>query len=134
MRRLLWRHAVVGFALAGVAGAVLPDQARAAPGDMTLATFLPRAEKLNAKGMMAVFSSDLKPLIAEVEAGFKAYRARLAVEKKAGHPSSCPPARASLSSDDILNQMRSYPPSARATTTVTTAAGDLFIKRYPCAK
>ncbi len=114
--------------LIGVAGAAL-----AAPGEMSVATFLAKADALKAKGMMAAFSGDLSLLSAQVQGGAKAYRARLADERKAGHPGSCPPDKARLDSNELLQQMNSYPVAARATTTVTMALADLFKKRFPCA-
>jgi len=115
----------------GLLGAV-PSHAQAAPGDMTVAEFLPRADTLNAKGVMAIFSHDLRPLVAEVEAGMTGYRARLQTEKAAGHPSSCPPPKVAMTSEDILKQMHSYPAAAQATTTVSAAIADFMIKRFPC--
>ena len=78
----------------GAAALGLSAPAMAAPGDMAISVFLAKAEALKAKGMAAMFSSDIGVLMAEGKAAGQAYRAQLAQEAKAGRPSSCPPRRA----------------------------------------
>ena len=116
--------------------AAMPAGLSAAPGDMSVATFLTRAEALEKKGMMAMFSSDLKVLKAEAEGAGDAYRASLAADRKAGRtPHSCPPpkGKASISSDDMLAHLRSYPASRRQAIPLKAAFADLMKKRYPCS-
>ena len=95
------------FALA-VAVAV-PSALFAAPGDMSVAVFLAKAEALQAKGPLALFSADLDLLKAEGKAGGEAYRARLKSERAKGHPSSCPPEGVKINSDELLAFLRTYP-------------------------
>lgn len=118
-------------AAAGVLSLAMP--LAAAPGDMTVATFLAKADALRSRGPLALMSSDYSLLKGEVTGAAQAYRARLRGEQAAGRPSSCPPAgRAAFNSDDVIGQMRTYPVGARGQTTVATAVADLFRNRYPC--
>lgn len=111
----------------GVAG-----PAHAAPGDMSVATFLAKADALMAKGFLALASSDVGLLKAEGTAAGEAYRARLAAEKAAGRPSSCPPKSTRIGQTQVLNHLRTYPAAARPGITMRTAMADLFIRQYPC--
>jgi hypothetical protein len=105
----------------------------AAPGDMSIATFLTKADALKKKGIMALGSSDYKKLKGEVDAASVSYRSRLKSDKAAGKPAhSCPPAKASMNSDQLLAHFRSYPVSQRSSTSVRTGFFDLMKKRYPC--
>lgn len=106
--------------------------AAAAPGDMSVATFLAKADALRAKGFMALMSSDYKVLKAEGTAAGQAYRARLNAERAAGKPSSCPPTPARVDSNMVLAHLRSYPEAARPRITMKTAMADLFAKTWPC--
>jgi hypothetical protein len=106
--------------------------AYAAPGDMSVAAFLAKADALRARGAMALFSSDYKLLKGEGTAAGQAYRARLIAERAEGKPSSCPPRPAPVNSDNLLAHMRSYPAADQARITINTAMADLFIKTWPC--
>ncbi len=119
-------------ATAAIAALTLATPTFAAAGDMSVAAFLAKADALEKKGAMAMFSSDLKVLKAEGTAASKAYRARLDRERAAGKPSSCPPKGTSIDSKDLLAHLRSYPVAARPTTTLRTAMAHMFIKKYPC--
>ena len=127
MKRLL-------IAMALVFGLALPSALLAAPGDMSVAVFLAKAEALQAKGPLAMFSSDLPLLKAEGKAGGEAYRARLKQERAAGHPSSCPPDSAKINSDELLIFLRTYPAAARPRMTIRQGVADYFIKKFPCRK
>lgn len=105
----------------------------AAPGDMSVSTFLAKAEKLQAKGMMALMSPDIRALKAEADAAGAKYRSMLksdAANKR--HPHSCPPAKATFNSNDLMKHLKSYTIEARQKTNITTATADLMKKRYPC--
>ncbi len=99
---------------------------------MSVATFLAKAEALKAKGMMAMFSSDVSLLKAEVTSSAQAYRRQLKAEAANGKPSACPPERATINSEDLLAHMQGYPAAARPRIRVSDAVGDLFRKRFPC--
>ena len=117
------------FALAALA---LAAPVLAAPGDMSVATFLAKADALKTKGAMALFSSDYKLLQAEGLAAGVAYRKRLAGERTAGKPSSCPPTSAKVNSDQLIGHFRTYPTGRRGAITLKTAVADYFIKTWPC--
>lgn len=107
--------------------------ATAAPGDMSAATFLAKADALKAKGVMALMSSDIAVLRDEASAGGRAYRAKLMADKAAGRPTeACPPPKSSMSSDALLAHLRSYPQAQRPRLTIKTAMADLLRKTYPC--
>lgn len=108
--------------------------AAAGTGDMSVATFLEKADTLKGKGLGAMFSGDIKLLKGEAQAAGEAYRARIVADKKAGRPPhSCPPpGKQSMGSGEFLGHLRSYPEPARKTTTIKVAFADLMRKRYPC--
>lgn len=120
------------FALAIGASLLLATPLLAAPGDMSVATFLAKADALKAKGATALFSSDFSLLQQEGKAAGEAYRARLNAERAQGRPSSCPPKGAKVSSDKLLAHLRTYPEPARARTSMKQAMADYFIRNYPC--
>jgi hypothetical protein len=104
-----------------------------APGDMKISTFLAMADALKAKGIMALGSSDIALLKSEGKAAGEAYRARIKSDRaKRLPPHSCPPAKASVGSDDLLSHFRSYPAAERQQISVRTGFADMMKKRYPC--
>ncbi len=118
------------FALAG--SLALASPLLAAPGDMSVAAFLGKADALKAKGPMALFSSDIGVLKSEGQAAGEAYRARLQKERAAGKPSSCPPKGTKVNSDKLLDHLRTYPAPTRPKVSMKQAMADYFIKTYPC--
>ncbi len=110
----------------------LTTPAIAAPGDMSVATFLTKADALKAKGPMALFSSDMSLLKNEGMAAGAAYKNRLGQERAAGRPSSCPPAGVKVDSDKLISFLRSYPEPARPRTSMKMAIADYFARTYPC--
>ena len=112
----------------------VPSALFAAPGDMSVAAFLAKADALKAQGPMALFSSDLTLLKAEGKAGGEAYRVRLLRERAAGRPSSCPPEGAKIDSDELLAFLRTYPAGVRGRVSIRQGVADYFIRKYPCRK
>jgi hypothetical protein len=108
--------------------------ALASDGNMSVATFLAKADGLRAKGPLALMSSDYKLLQAEGQAAGEAYSARLRQERAVGRPSSCPPQGTRPGSNQVLTHLRSYPVGARPGTTMRTAMADYFIRTYPCPR
>ncbi len=107
----------------------------AANGNMSVATFLAKAEALQKQGMTAMFSSDAKLLQTEMKAVGESYRSMLATQKKAGGAvHSCPPPKGQvkMKSDEMLTYLRSYSPAARKTTSLKTAFYAMMKKRFPC--
>ncbi|WP_116090640.1 hypothetical protein [Sphingomonas crusticola] len=93
---------------------------------MSAADFLAKADALKAKGMMAMFSSDLGLLKSEFTADAKAWRAQ------ARKPTSCPPEAIRLGSDDILAMVAAVPPAHRATTSARDAIITGLNRKFPC--
>jgi hypothetical protein len=106
----------------------------AATGDMSVATFLAKADALKAKGILALGSSDIGLLREEGMAAGAAYRTRLQAERAAGKPSSCPPKGSKMNSNQLLGHLRTYPENQRPRVTMKTAMADYFVKTYPCPK
>jgi hypothetical protein len=110
----------------------LAAPALAVGGEMSVSTFLAKADALKAKGIMALGSSDIGLLRSEGQAAGAAYKARLEAERKAGKPSSCPPKGTKVQSDKLMAFLRTYSEPARPRTTMKMAIADYFIKTYPC--
>lgn len=115
--------------LAGAAALtlMLPVAANA----MSVADFLGKADALKAKGMRAMFSSDIGLLKAEVQNAATAYRADVAAGKP---PKSCPPPKGSakMSSDELMANFRTIPAAQQKTTAVREAFYAMMTKRFPC--
>ncbi len=123
------------FAAALIPAMLAPAAAHAQ--DMRLDTFLEKAERLERRGPLALFSSDIGLLKGEVEASGELYRQRIAADRAAGRAAhSCPPPRgsdgAALNSDDLLAHFRSYPASRRSAISVRQAFFDMMQRRFPC--
>lgn len=118
--------------LALIASLALAAPVLAAPGDMTVATFLAKADALKAKGAAALFSSDIKVLRTEGQAAGDAYRTRLTAERAGGKPSSCPPKGTQVNSDKLLGFLRTYTEGVRLRVSMNQAMADYFIRNYPC--
>jgi hypothetical protein len=112
----------------------VPMAALAAPGDMSVATFLTKADALKAKGPAALFSSDIGLLKSEGKAAGEHYKARLKRERAEGRPSSCPPQGVKVNSDELMTFLRTYPAATRPKVSMKQAMADFFIKKYPCRK
>ncbi|MDE2435945.1 MAG: hypothetical protein KGM49_06775 [Sphingomonadales bacterium] len=115
-----------------IAAGLVAMPASAAPGDMSVGTFLDRVAALKARGAMALFSSDVGMLRREATAAGQAYTARLATERAQHRPSSCPPQGARPSQDQWLSHLGTYSSAARASTNLRVAMADYFIKTWPC--
>lgn len=112
------------------AGALLCGMA---PGEMSVATFLARADALSRLGPLAMAAPDASALKAEVAAAGQRYRASIEAARKAGRKTtSCPPQSGSLSPDQWLAHLRSYPEHVRDKVTINAAFDGLMRKRYPC--
>ena len=104
-----------------------------APGDMSVATFLTRATSLERLGPLALATPQGNQLKGEVVAAGKRYKARIEAERRAGRKTtSCPPETGSLTPDQWLSHLRSYPVSTRKSVSVYSAFDALMKKRYPC--
>lgn len=101
---------------------------------MSVAEFLAKADALQKKGAMALFSSDIGKLKNEVMSSGKQLRAeRLAAEKVGRKPATCAPpkGKASINSNELLAHFRSIPPAQRSMSVKDGFAG-LLRKKFPC--
>lgn len=104
-----------------------------APGDMSVAAFLTRADSISRLGPLALATPQGNQLKGEVIAAGKRYKARIDADRKAGRrTTSCPPESGSLSPDEWLAHLRSYPVQVRKSVSVYSAFDALMKKRYPC--
>ena len=99
---------------------------------MNVAEFLAKANALEKKGAMAMFSGDLKLLKNEIQTAGKAVRAEQVAAQKGGRkPATCMPKSVSLNDKDILSHFRAIPPDQRGASVKTAFAG-MMRKKYPC--
>ena len=116
---------LIGVVLA--LGLAAPASAR-----MTLAEFLPRANALQAKGMMAVFSSDLKPVMNEMKAVSAEMKAEAERRRAAGLPKrACPPEGTKIDSKQLLAMLNAVPPAERGIS-VKDGMVRVMAQRFPC--
>lgn len=116
--------------LAVGAGALLCGMA---PGDMNIAAFLTRADSVSRLGPLALATPEGNRLKGEVVAAGKRYKARIDAQRKAGlRTTSCPPESGSLTPEEWLAHLRSYPAGQRRSVSVYSAFDALMKKRYPC--
>ena len=127
---MLRKSAVIAFVLM----IATPISVQAQDGQMPLNTFLETASRLEARGPLALLSSDFSRLQREVEQGAASYKRQLERQRAAGEtPHSCPPrGGVELSSDALLTHFRSIPANRRARMSVRDAFGDMMRTRYPC--
>jgi hypothetical protein len=97
---------------------------------MSAGEFLAKADALKAKGMMAIFSSDLGVLKAEFTADAQAWRAQ--VTPAGRPPNACPPAAVRMSDEEIYALVAAVPPAQRATTSTRDAVIAGLNRRFPC--
>jgi hypothetical protein len=102
-----------------------------AKAEMTVGTFVAKADALKAKGMMAMMSPDIGLLQSEMKAASTAYRARLERDKAAGRaPHSCPPPKGGvkMDSDELIAFLRTLPPK----TALEDGMGGMMRNKFPC--
>ena len=105
-----------------------------AAGAMPVSIFLQKADALQAKGMMALFSSDYKLLQAEVvQASQRLRDERLAAKAAGRRPAYCPPEeKGGLGSNEILKAFHTIPAAKQPRTDVKDALRALLARKYPC--
>lgn len=101
---------------------------------MPVSEFLAKAERLQALGMSARFSSDYRLLENEVLRSLYTLRDERLAARAAGRPQAyCPPAEGpTLYSNEILNAVRAVPPNRRHRVEVKDALRPLLARKYPC--
>ena len=121
MRKLL-------IAALAAASPLAPASAQSMP----ISEFLAKADALQKKGPMALFSGDIGKLKAEVVNSGKQLRAEQEAARKAGRkPATCLPEKANVTSTELLAHFRAVPPAERGVSVKTAFAG-LVRKKYPC--
>lgn len=99
---------------------------------MPISEFLAKADALQKKGPMALFSGDIGKLKTEVVNSGKQLRAEQEAARKAGRKSAtCLPEKANVTSTELLAHFRAVPPAERGVPVKTAFAG-LVRKKYPC--
>ena len=111
------------LALAPVAAAAMP-----------VSTFLAKADKLQKKGALAMFSGDLKLLMRQIKTDAAELKAENKAAAAAGRPKAycTPPGGVKLSNRDILSAMQAIPPAQRTRTSTKDALRAYFARRFPC--
>lgn len=117
-----------------IAAACLLAAPLAAAEAMPVSAFLQKADALQAKGMMALFSNDYKLLKAEVVRASDQLRGERLAAKAAGRRQAyCPPTgKADLSSGEIVSAFHTIPPEKQARTDIKDALRALLARKYPC--
>jgi len=115
-------------------GALLAAAPLASAAAMPVATFLAKADKLQKKGPLAMFSGDVKLLMNQVKADAAQLRAANKAAAAAGRPQAyCSPAAGvKMTNREILGAMQAVPPAQRSTTSTKDAFRTYFARRFPC--
>lgn len=117
--------------LTGAAVAAVTLSAPAAA--MDVATFIAKGEALQAKGMLAMFSSDLKVVREEAKEASRLYQLDKQARAKAGLPPiSCPPPGAKLGAMEFFDELKKMPAAERG---MPMKDGMAWVSRrkFPCS-
>ena len=115
------------------AGLMLVVAPLASAAAMPVSTFLAKADRLQSKGPLAMFSGDMKLLQTQIKADSAALRAeRVAAQSAGKRPAYCPPAAVKMGVMDVIGVMRAVPAAQRATTDTKEALRAYFARRFPC--
>ena len=116
----------------GLAAIAMPLTAATA---MPVATFLQKAEALQKKGPLAMFSADLKLLTNQVKKDASELRAANQAAAAANRKKAycAPDGGVKMGNRDVLAAMNAVAPAARATTDSKDALRAYLARRYPCA-
>ncbi len=100
---------------------------------MPVDVFLAKAQGLQSKGMLAMFSGDLKVLLDTVKADAAALKSeRDAAQAAHRKPPYCPPGPVQMDQKEILAAMQAVPAADRSRTDSRTALRAHLAQRYPC--
>lgn len=117
------------------AGAALLVPVAASAQSMNAENFLSRANKLKAKGPLALFSrGEIKALMDEGKAsGDAARRQRLAAVKAGRKPRYCPPdGPQQMDSDEFMTRLAAIPRVERQRINMAEAMTRILIVKFPC--
>jgi hypothetical protein len=102
---------------------------------MNAETFHQKATALQRKGMMAVFSKDLKVLMKEGQAtGDVVNRRRQATLKAGGKPRYCPPPASprKMGAEEFMTRLGAIPRADRQKIDMTEAMNRILARKFPC--
>lgn len=102
---------------------------------MNAETFLQRANRLMAKGPMALFSrGEIKALMKEGQASGQAAAARNKADKAAGRPTRfcAPPGPQKMGSDEYMKRLGAIPQTDRVRIDMTEATTRIMAVKFPC--
>ena len=104
---------------------------------MSVQTFLTKVEALKAKGMMAMFSPDIKLIKTEVTIAAAQLKAEKEAREAAGKPPlACPPkaeGKNKMGSDEFLAAMKAIPPAQRGMS-LKDGLSRVIVAKYPCPR
>jgi hypothetical protein len=122
------------FVLAALLIASVSPALAAPPG--TAQNFLDRANRLKAKGPLALFDADYRRLKAEATAAGRSIRNdRIAAEKAGRSILYCSPkAKAQLGAMELIDGLDAIPPAERQTMSLKPAMLRILQKKYPCLR
>jgi hypothetical protein len=103
--------------------------------EMMVSDFLVKVEALKTRGMMAMFSSDVKVLKGAIEESAKTYRADVDAARAKGRTDfGCPPPKGQmkLDSDMLIADFNKIPATQRNQTSVKSAFYAMMKRRFPC--
>ena len=118
-----------------IAAAALLAPVAASAQSMNAENFLSRANKLKAKGPLALFSrGEIKVLMNEGKAsGDAARRQRLAAIKAGKKPRYCPPdGPQQMDSDEFMTRLAAIPRVERQRINMAEAMTRILIVKFPC--
>lgn len=117
-----------------MAGLALVLAEAASAQSMNAQVFYERATALQKKGMMALFSGDIKVLMNEGKAaGGRAREQRLAAIAAGRKPRYCPPADVQgMDSNEYVKRLGAIPAQDRAHIDMTEATNRILAAKYPC--
>ena len=119
-----------------IAAAALCLPAIASAQSMNADAFYKRATALSSRGMLAIFSGDVKGMMNEGKAAGAAARAqRLAAIKAGRKPRYCPPeGPQSMGSTEFMQRLGAIPQADRARIDMTEAMTRILTVKFPCPR
>ena len=99
---------------------------------MDAETFFVKAVALKKKGIKAMFSGDLKPMISIFDKAADSVKAENEKAREAGQPLFCAPKKYRLTADQFISEFSKIPQERRRTQTVRAAWREIVIRRFPC--
>lgn len=94
--------------------------------------FYVKALALKKKGMKAMFSSDLKPMISLFKSAAVSVKAENEKARSSGQALFCAPKKYRLTADQFLTEFGNIPQERRRAQTVRDAWREIVIRRFPC--